>query len=43
MAFENSERPLYEIKATLFKGLAHPTEFGAWKFLPALARHLSQI
>lgn len=24
MAFENDERPLYEIKANLFKGLAHP-------------------
>lgn len=24
MAFDNDERPLYEIKANLFKGLAHP-------------------
>ncbi|MGO3146634.1 MAG: ArsR/SmtB family transcription factor [Leucobacter sp.] len=24
MAIESSERPLYEIKANLFKGLAHP-------------------
>lgn len=24
MVFENDERPLYEIKANLFKGLAHP-------------------
>ena len=38
MAFGNDERPLYEIKANLFKGLAHPYRIRVLEILAGVAR-----